>query len=46
MAEDRYNTPDTDLLPPRQRVAWMVAIWALSVGTMVLATIAVRSLLA
>lgn len=46
MADDLYKTRETELLPPRQRVAWMAAIWALSVGTMVLVTIAIRSLIA
>ena len=46
MAEDLHNAPEVNLLPVRQRIAWMAAIWALSVGAMVLATLALRSLFA
>lgn len=45
MAEDLHKPPEMDLLPVRQRIAWMAAIWALSVGAMVLATLAIRSLI-
>ena len=45
MAEDGLNTPESELLPPRQRVAWMAVIWVLSAGTMVLVTVALRALL-
>jgi hypothetical protein len=43
MAEDR--TSHSELLPPRQRLAWIAAIWVLSAGTMVGFTMAVRALL-
>ena len=46
MAEEFKGLPDPDLLPVRQRIAWMAAIWTLSVGSMVLVTLAVRSLIA
>lgn len=46
MAKDLHELPDADLLPVRQRIAWMAVIWALSVGAMVLVTIAIRSLIA
>lgn len=45
MAEDLHNLPKVDLLPVRQRIAWMAAIWSLSVGAMVLVTLAIRSLI-
>lgn len=44
MAEDLPKFPDPELLPVRQRLAWMLAIWMLSVGMMVLVTLAIRSL--
>lgn len=46
MAEDLPKFTDPDLLPVRQRLAWIVAIWSLSVGAMVLVTLAIRSLIA
>lgn len=36
MAEELQKLPDVDLLPVRQRIAWMAAIWLLSVGAMAL----------
>lgn len=42
MAEELQNTPE-DLLPLRQRVAWMAAIWLLSMGLMVLVSMALRA---
>jgi hypothetical protein len=45
MAEDVNNLPEAKLLPVRQRIAWIAAIWLLSVGAMVLVTLAVRSLI-
>ena len=46
MAKDLDKSPEMDLLPVRQRIAWMAAIWTLSVGAMVLVTVAVRHLIA
>ena len=46
MAEDLHKSSEMDLLPVRQRIAWMAAIWSLSVGAMVLVTFAIRSLVA
>lgn len=43
MAEELHNRHDDDLLPMRQRIAWMIAIWALSVGTMVAVTMLIRA---
>lgn len=45
MAENSTKVPDVDLLPVWQRIAWMAAIWTLSVGSMALVAVAVRSLL-
>ncbi len=45
MAEELRNQSDIDLLPVWQRVAWIVAFWALSVATIALLTWALRSLL-
>ena len=42
MAEELDNSHD-DLLPVRQRLAWMVAIWAMSVGVMVAVTMLIRA---
>lgn len=36
MAEELHKAPRADLLPVRQRLAWMAAIWVLSVGAMAL----------
>ena len=43
MVEDLHNSHDVDMLPMRQRIAWMIAIWALSVGTMVAVTMMIRA---
>lgn len=45
MTEDGLDIRKSELLPPRQRLAWIAAIWLLSAGTMVLATVAIRALL-
>lgn len=45
MAEELHDMRNDDLLPVRQRIAWMAAIWSLSVGAMVLVTLAIRSLI-
>lgn len=42
MAEIRGSSHD-DLLPIWQRLAWMAAIWALSVGTLALVSLAIRA---
>ena len=46
MAEEMHHLPETDMLPMRQRLAWIAAIWAFSVATMVLISLAVRALIA
>ena len=46
MAEDLKKMPEVDLLPVRQRIAWMAAIWLLSVGAMALVSLAIRALFA
>lgn len=46
MAEDTREGFEIDLLPVRQRIAWMAAIWTLSVAMMVAVTMLVRSLIA
>ena len=46
MAEDLQKMPEMDLLPVWQRVAWIAAIWVLSVGAMALVTVAIRHLIA
>lgn len=38
MAEELHDRFDAELLPIRQRIAWMAAIWSLSVGIMVAVT--------
>ena len=38
MAEELHERLDPELLPIRQRIAWMAAIWSLSVGIMVAVT--------
>ena len=43
MAEELRKTPDVDLLPMRQRLAWMAAIWLVSVGMMALVSLAIRA---
>jgi hypothetical protein len=45
MAEDGSELTGLEPLPPRQRVAWIAAIWALSSGFMLLLTMAIRALL-
>ena len=45
MADDLHNMPQPDLLPVRQRVAWMAAIWVVSVGAMALVSWLVKILL-
>ncbi len=42
MAEDLKKIPQVDLLPVRQRIAWMAVIWLLSVGAMALLSLAVH----
>lgn len=42
MAKDLHKLPEVDLLPVRQRIAWMAAIWLLSVGAMALVSWLVR----
>jgi hypothetical protein len=42
MAEELQNSRD-ELLPVHQRIAWMVAIWAMSVGVMVAVTMLIRA---
>lgn len=42
MAEVRDRTHD-DMLPMWQRLAWMAAIWALSVGAMALVSLAIKA---
>ena len=46
MVDELQKSPEMDLLPVRQRIAWMAVIWSLSVGAMVLVTFAIRSLIA
>lgn len=43
MAEKMNNSHDVDMLPIGQRIAWMMAIWALSVGVMVAVTMLIRA---
>lgn len=43
MSEDMSERPHTDLLPVRQRIAWMALIWSLSVLLMVSVTLAIRT---
>ena len=42
MAKDLHKLRDADLLPVRQRIAWMAAIWLASVGTMALVSWLIR----
>lgn len=46
MAEETREGFEVDLLPVRQRIAWMAAIWTLSVAMMVAVTVLVRALFA
>lgn len=45
MAEDFHKLPEVNLLPVRQRIAWIAAIWLLSVGMMALVSWLIRQLL-
>lgn len=38
MVEETREGFEVDLLPVRQRIAWMAAVWALSVAIMVVIT--------
>ena len=42
MADELQKMPDVELLPVRQRIAWMAAVWLLSVGSMALASWLIR----
>lgn len=46
MAKDSHKATEVELLPVRQRIAWIAAIWLLSVGAMALVSLAVRAILA
>ncbi len=41
--EEARNSSHDHLLPIWQRIAWMAAIWSLSVGAMVLVSLAIRA---
>lgn len=43
MAEEMHNLPSAELLPVRQRIAWIALIWSLSVGAMVLVSLALSA---
>lgn len=45
MAEDPHKPPDVELLPLRQRIAWIAVVWLLSTGFLALATWLIRGLL-
>lgn len=36
MAEEMHRASDVDLLPVKQRIAWMAVIWFMSVGALAL----------
>ena len=44
MAEDLHKQREVDLLPVRQRIAWIAAIWLLSVGSMALVSWLIRQM--
>lgn len=43
MVEKGHPTDNTKLLPIGQRIGWMVAIWALSVGALAGVTMLIRA---
>lgn len=43
MAEKTQRTYEADLLPVRQRIAWMAAIWLMSVGMLAAVSWLIRS---
>lgn len=45
MAEELRNISEIELLPGWQRLGWIAGIWALSVGLIVMLTLALRALL-
>lgn len=44
--QDLHGTADIDLLPVRQRIAWIAAIWLVGVGALALVSWAIGRLLA
>lgn len=45
MAKQTRKPPEVELLPVRQRIAWIAVIWLLSTGFLALATWLIRDLL-
>ena len=43
MVEKGHPQPDSELLPIGQRIAWMIAIWAMSVGALAAVTMLLRA---
>jgi hypothetical protein len=41
--EEAHDTSHDHLLPVWQRLAWMAAIWTLSVGAMALVSLAIKA---